>query len=212
MMFINDTIRAYVDKASAGTPTPGGGSISALTGALGVSMGCMAANFTVGKKKFEKVEPQVRSLLAKMEKAREELLRLCEEDSRAYGKLSEAMALPRTTLAEQSHRDAAMQKAMTAAMEAPLRVARVCADTVEYAAELGDIANPNLISDVGVCAILAEAALRGARLNVEVNLLYLRDPTKVAEVRQELAILSSRSTADEQRVAEKVERALLPKG
>ena len=210
-MFIDGTIREYVDKASAGTPTPGGGSVSALAGALGATMACMASNFTIGKKKFKDVEPRVREILQRIESCRESLLTLTEEDSRAYERLSVALALPRNTDEEKAAREVAVQEGVKEAMDVPLRAVRVCRDMLNDLATLADIANPNLISDVGVAAILAEAALRGAELNVAVNLVYLKDAAQTAAVRDELA--SARTSASERlrEVSEKVSRALSAK-
>ena len=185
-MFISGTIREYVDKASGGTPTPGGGSVSALAGALGVAMGCMSANFTIGKKKYRSVEPQVRAILVRLDAARERLLDLTEEDSRAYGKYSAAVSMPKDTDDEKRARAAAIQEATRGAMSVPLQVVEKCGEVLACLRELVNIANPNLITDVGVSAILAEAALRGAKLNVEINLAYLKDETLAADVRRKL--------------------------
>jgi len=207
-VFINGTIRDYVDRASSDAPTPGGGSVSALAGALGVSMGCMAANFTVGRKKFRKVEVQVREILGRLDAARERLLDLTEEDSRAYGTYEEARALPRKTDVQKQTRAAAIQRAMRGAMAVPLEVVRVARAVLDDLVGLADVANPYLISDVGVSAILAEAALRGAKLNVEINLAYLKDEALVAETRRELAEARAGSAEALAAVSEKVAAAI----
>ena len=151
-MYVEDTIRRYVDDAASNQPTPGGGSIAALAGALGVSMGCMAANFTVGRKKFREVEPQVKEMLGGLEEAREVLVGLL--------------------------------------------------------VTLVDIANPNLISDVGVAAILAQAACRAAKLNVDINLKYLKDEDLCAATAQETADIMDTVRQGASGVANKVEAAL----
>ena len=207
-MFINGTIRDYVDKASAATPTPGGGSISALAGALGASMACMAANFTVGRKKFKAVEPAVRAILRRIEDARERLLQLTEEDSRAYEKFSAALSMPKETDEEKAVREQALQGAVREAMAVPLNIVRVCSDVLRDLTELVGIANPNLISDVGVAAVLVEGALRGAKLNVEINLAYLKDEELESNVRKELNEQRSRAASDLRAVAEKVAAAI----
>ena len=103
-MYIDGTVRAYVDESTAGTSTPGGGSISALAGALGMSMACMAANFTVGKKKYEKVWPRVSELLAVCDKARDELLQFTDDDVAAYSHVSAAYSMPKGTPEEKTAR------------------------------------------------------------------------------------------------------------
>jgi len=207
-VFLNGTIRDYVDRASSDAPTPGGGSVSALVGALGVSMGCMAANFTVGRKKFRRVENRVREILARLDTARERLLALTEEDSRAYGAYEEARALPRETDAQKQARAAAIQRAMRGAMAVPLEVVRVARAVLDDLVGLVDVANPYLLSDVGVSAIVAEAALRGAKLNVEINLAYLKDEALAAETRRELAEARAGAAEALAAVSEKVAAAI----
>ena len=203
-MYLYGAIRSYVEAGTAGTPTPGGGSIAALGGALGMSMACMAANFTVGKKKFRDVEDEVKTQLDICMKARDELLRLMDEDTQAYAAVSDAYAMPRKTPEEKTARKQAIQKALVIAMDAPLKVVRVCSDALRAVAKLCDIANPNLISDVGVAAILAEAALRAAKLNVEINLKFLRDEALVGATRREIEDAAKEARGLAQGTLEKV--------
>jgi len=208
-MFIDSTIRKYMDQASAATPTPGGGSVSALAGALGATMACMSANYSVGKTKFTQAEAlQVETLLEKFVVARETLLRLTEEDSRVYELLSATLAMPRNTEQEKATRNAIMQTAVLNAMNVPLEVVRTCRSLSEELVVLADIGNRNLISDVGVAAVLAEASLRAAKLNVEVNLRYLKDEEKVAEVRKELEEARTSAGANLRKVSEIVAKAI----
>ena len=198
------SVRAYLDDAAAGRPTPGGGSVSALAGALGVSMGRMAGHFTVGKKKFADVENQVRAILADLKEAQDELLSLVDEDVRAYGAVSAAYGMPKDTPEGKRARTAAIQDALRTAMRAPLLAVRACGRAIGRLTELVDAANPNLISDVGVSAILAEAALRGAKMNVEINLSFLKDDALVSETREEINTLAAQAAAQAQEVVRKV--------
>jgi len=182
-MYRDGTIRKYLDDAAAGIPAPGGGSVSALAGALATTMGSMAANFTVGKKKFAAVEPQAKELLARLDALREQLLALMDEDVAAYGVVSGAYGMPKETPEQKSARSAKIQEALVVAMDAPLRTMRACAEVMRVLGALVDVANPNLLSDVGVSAVLAEAALRGAKLNVDVNLISLTDAELVRRTR-----------------------------
>jgi len=185
-MYRDGSIRKYLDDAAAGIPAPGGGSVSAFAGALATTMGSMAANFTVGKKKFLEVEPRVKSILARLDRGRETLLELMDRDVEAYGVVSAAYRMPRETTEEKTARTAKIQEALVVAMDVPLRTVRACLDVLRELAQLVDIANPNLISDVGVSAILAEAALRGAKLNVEINLVSLKDEALARQTRAEV--------------------------
>jgi formiminotetrahydrofolate cyclodeaminase len=193
MTYRDGTIRKYLDDSAAGIPAPGGGSVSALAGALATTMGSMAANFTVGKKRFAAVEPQVKVLLARLDALREELLVLTDEDAASYGVVSAAYGMPKETPEEKSARSAKIQEALVVAMGAPLRTMRACSEVMRTLAALVDLANPNLISDVGVSAILAEAAVRGAKLNVDINLASLADAELVARTRSEADALAAES-------------------
>jgi len=183
-MYRDGSIRKYLEDAAAGTPTPGGGSVSAFAGALATTMGSMAANFTAGKKKFLDVEPRVKSILERLDRERETLLELMDLDVEAYGAVSAAYARPKE---EKTARSAKIQQALAAAMDVPLRTMRACLAVLHELAQLVDVANPNLISDVGVSAILAEAALRGAKLNVEINLASLTDEAAAKRTGDEIA-------------------------
>ncbi len=203
-MYLYGAVRTYLEDASSDRPTPGGGSVAALAGALGTSMACMAANFTVGKKKFEAVEPEVRCHLEVCLRVRDELLRLMDEDTLGYAKVSAAYAMPKESAVEKVMRSEAIQKALLAAMDPPVQTVRLCRQLLQSVARLADIANPNLISDVGVAALLGEAALGAAKLNVEINLAAVKDAALVAQVRAEIEEAAREGAANARAVAEKV--------
>jgi formiminotetrahydrofolate cyclodeaminase len=207
-MYLYGAIRSYAEAASSGQPAPGGGSVAALAGALGMTMGCMAANFTVGKKKFKAVEPEIRQLLGACLRVRDDLLRLMDEDTKAYAAVSAAYAMPKETPEQAAARTAMIQKALLVAMDAPLRVIRACRSALEPIARLADIGNPNLISDVGVATILAEAALRAAKLNVEINLRSLEDKALSSATRGEIERAADEARAIARLTMEKVVRAM----
>ncbi len=207
-MYLFGTVRTYLEDASSGKPTPGGGSVAALAGALGSSMACMAANFTVGKKKFEGVEPEVRRHLETCLRVREELLRLMDEDTLGYATVSAAYALPKESGVEKATRSEAIQKALLVAMDPPLQTVRRCRELLQSVARLVDIANPNLISDVGVAALLGEAALRAAKMNVEINLAAVKDAAVVARVQAEIEEAAREGAANARATVEKVAQAI----
>jgi formiminotetrahydrofolate cyclodeaminase len=186
MAYRTETLETYLADASADRPTPGGGSASAAAGALGAAMACMAANFTLGRPEYEDNEPKVRELLAVCEAARQAMLAAVDEDVTAYGKVSTAYAMPRNTDEEEAARRAAVQAGLKAAMGPPMDTFRACVDCLLVLEELADVANPNLVSDVGVAAALLLGALEGASLNVEINLAYLKDEALAASTRSKL--------------------------
>lgn len=179
------TIRDYVEALAGDAPAPGGGSAAALAGALAAASGRMVGSFTVGKKKYADVEGEIREHLTAIDTVRAEMLGLVQEDVTAFSAVSAAYAMPRDTDEQKAARSAAIQEALRAAADVPLRLARACAELSRHLPVLLAKGNQNLVSDVGVAAKLCEAACECAWLNVEVNLAWLKDAQFVAETREE---------------------------
>ncbi|MCR5322613.1 MAG: cyclodeaminase/cyclohydrolase family protein [Lachnospiraceae bacterium] len=169
---VRDFTQALADKV----PVPGGGGAAALAASLAAALGSMAANYTVGKKKFAMYEDDVKELLETLNGLRLKLLTLVEKDAEAFEPLSEAYAIPK----DHPSREEAIQNATLHAAYAPLDIMDATADIIDALDELVDKCNPLMLSDVGCSAILAGAALRAASLNVFVNTTALKD-RKVAE-------------------------------
>lgn len=174
-MLTQMSVDEYVRKLASGEPTPGGGSAAALAGALATASAEMVANFTVGKEKYADVEEDVRVVLVRLQQWREKLLQLTDADAEAYAKVGEAYGMPKQTDEQKALRDEAVEEALKTAAQVPLEVTESCAAVIEGLQELAEKGNPNLLSDVGVCAELGIAALRCGRLNVQVNLAYIED-------------------------------------
>lgn len=185
-MYVNGTVKQYVDDAASSKPAPGGGSVSALAGALGASMGSMVCNFTVGKEKFKDVEGRAKEILAVCENSRLALLSLMDKDVEEYKKVTAAYSMPKETEEQKAVRKEAIQKALKSALQVPLEAFRECLDVLEQLTDLAHTGNPNLISDVGVSAILCAAGLAGAKLNVDINLSSIKDEELVRTVRNEV--------------------------
>jgi len=185
-MFIEDTIGGYLEKAQSDAPTPGGGSVSALAGALGSCMASMAANFTVGKKKFAEVEAEVIEILAEIQPQREKLVECMERDAVAFAAIGEAYGMPKNTDDEKAARAAAIQNALTEAMEVPLAGMRAALACLQPLPRLAEIGNPNLVSDTGVAAILLAASARALCLNVKINLKNIKNEELVKRVTTEV--------------------------
>jgi formiminotetrahydrofolate cyclodeaminase len=193
--YVDRPMREYLEDAAAGRPTPGGGSVSALAGALGTTMASMAANFTVGKKKFKDVEPEVNELLGRLDGERRRLLDAVQRDTEAYAAVGAAYSMPKATDEEKAARRGAIQEALKTAMGPPLEALRACLAATEATRRLLDRANPNLITDVGVAAVLLEAASRGAHVNVAVNLKGMKDAALVERTSAECRKARGRITA-----------------
>ena len=207
-MYVDGRLMDYIDDAASSKPAPGGGSVSAMVGALGTTMGSMAANFTIGKKKFAGVEGEVKGLLARIDAARAKLLALVDADVAAYGEVGAAYSMPKETEGEKLARSAAIKSACGSAMGVPRRIMAESLEVLRALSRLVDIANPNLISDVGVAAIFARAALEGGRLNVEINLKSLAGDPAAAGVAEEVAERSAEAARLEDDVLRKVRTAI----
>jgi formiminotetrahydrofolate cyclodeaminase len=205
MSYLDNPLKGYTDALASGRPAPGGGSAAALVGALGAALNSMVANFTVGKEKFAAVEEEVQRLLSRSEELRAALERLTQADTEAYGQVAAAQKMPRETDEEKAARREAMQKALKAAAEVPREAVKAAHGVIEIAAELVGKGNPNLITDVGVAAKFAVAAMECAALNVEINLAYIRDESYVEECRKEMAPLLEEGGRLGQEVWEKVQ-------
>lgn len=184
-MYLDKPITVYVADAAARKSAPGGGSVSAMVAALAGTMCSMAANFTTGEK-FKDAAPKIDAILRDCAAVTDDCLKMVEKDVIEYGAIDRAYTMPRGTEEEKQARAAAVQEAMKTAMGVPLALFRRCAELFRLLDRLVDISNPNLISDVGVSAYLADGAMHGARLNVEINCKYLKDEALVSKTRAEI--------------------------
>jgi len=189
-MSLADGVQRYLKALASDAPAPGGGSATALVGALGAALNCMVANFTVGKANYAHVEDEIKGVLDECQKLRQELFVLMAADEEAYGKVAAAYKLPKETDEQKAERANAVQAALKSAAQVPLRVAQCCRRVLELAEPLVEKGNENLISDAGVAAQLAHAGLNASWLNVEINLRSIKDEAFNSEKRQELARLA----------------------
>lgn len=169
------------------SPTPGGGSASALAGALAGSLVQMVANLTVGKKNYEAVSDEAAALRARAEGLSNRLLAAVEEDAKSFEVVMAAMGLPKETDEEKAARRDAMQEAFKGATLVPLETARACLEAAQLAHRLLAIGNQNASTDAGVAVLLAVAGGEGSLFNAEINLGSIKDAAWVAERRGELA-------------------------
>jgi formiminotetrahydrofolate cyclodeaminase len=174
-MYLDQPLRSFLEDTASKTPTPGGGSVAALVGSLGAALLCMVGNFTLGKPKFEKVEIGIREILKEAGKLRGKLSGLIQEDIEAYARFSQTSRMPRDTSELEEKRRQALQIALKNATQVPLTTAKLALRLLELAQLLVSKGNPNLITDVGAGALLADAALQSAALNVQINLGYIKD-------------------------------------
>ena len=206
-MYCKEPLEKYLNDAASGNPTPGGGSVSALAGALGSTMANMSINMTVGREKFKEVEDLLQIKGKQFEQARTELLELVHKDMEAYQAVMDSYKLPKSNDEEKKRRTDALQVAMKGAMDVPLRLLRRSLAMLEDLAKIVDKVNPNLIGDIAVAAVLSQAALRGGKINVLANLLYIKDEGLNNTTRAELGQSVDRADALFNEIMGKVEAA-----
>lgn len=174
-MYIDQPLRHFLDKLASKSPEPGGGSVAALTGALGAGLVSMVCSLTVGKEKYKDVQPRIEALLKESEKLRQELQDLIQKDTEAYGALSEVYKMPKNTDAEKAARAAKMQEALKIACQVPFEIGLKSLDVAKLAERAADIGNVGAVSDAGVAVLLAQACAQSAALNVKINVNSIKD-------------------------------------
>lgn len=184
--YMKKPLATYLDDAASDKPAPGGGSVTALVGAISTTMASMAANFTVGRQKYADVQDRIAASLERMATARTRFADLLHRDMTAYEGVLAAYRLPKGNEIEKAARGDAIQQALAKSMAVPMDVCRTAVEVLEAAEDLAGICNANLLSDVAVAAVLAEATLEAGRINVEVNLSGMSDAQLVDATRCDL--------------------------
>ena len=174
-MYIEQPLRHFLDKLASKSPEPGGGSVAALTGALGAALVSMVANLTLGKEKYKDVQPQIEALLKESEKVRLEMQDLIQKDTEAYGALSAVYKMPKTTDEEKAARSATMQEALKIACQVPLEIGIKSLDVAKLSLRAAETGNVAAVSDAGVAVLLAQACAQSSALNVKINVNSIKD-------------------------------------
>jgi len=168
-------LRQFCNETLRDSPAPGGGSVAALMGALGVSLGGMVANLSAGKRGWDDKLHYFSNWAVKAQQLKDELLLLVDEDTAAFNKVMDAFALPKESAEEKNARAAAIEQATKHAAEIPLKVMEAASKSYQLLFEMAEKGNPASISDVGVGTLATRACIKGAALNVKINLGQLKD-------------------------------------
>lgn len=209
-MLRKDTVEQYTARLASGAPIPGGGSASALVAALGMALGSMVANLTVKKVEGEEAAA-IKDILEEGEILQEKLLELVDADAEAFSGVSRVFKMPRETEEEKAARREAMQKALKEAAVVPMEAARLCLKALHLQEKLLELGTPHAISDVGVGALFLGAALRGAYLNVQINLNGIKDEEHNARLEGELLALLAEGEKLAEEIYRQVEGKLNPR-
>ncbi len=165
----------FADETASESPAPGGGSISAYVGALGISLGTMVANLSAHKRGWDDRWEEFSGWAEKGQKIKDELIHLVDEDTSAFNKIMDAFGLPKSSDEEKKKRKHAIEEASKYAMEVPFKVMQLAFNSMEVIEAMAGTGNPNSVSDAGVGALCARSAIMGAYLNVKINASGVED-------------------------------------
>ncbi len=209
--FADLTLEAFSARLASASPTPGGGTGAAVTGALGAALVRMLCELTLGKPKYAPHERLLQAISDTCEEARVDFLRLADEDARAYDRVSAAYKAPKATPAEQAARDAAIETALKGACEIPLQVMERCVEVIGVAKNAVQVGNKNAASDGAAGAALCRAALQVAAYNVKINLVALKDLRFAKDTRTRVDEMAYMGTAAAQEIDSLVNDMWAPK-
>jgi len=201
-------LRAFCNETLSDSPAPGGGSVAALMGALGASLGGMVANLSAGKRGWDNNLEYFSDRAVKAQQLKDELLSLVDEDTAAFNKVMDAFALPKESAEEKAARSAAIQQATKHAAEIPLKAMETAFKSYQLLSEMADKGNPASISDVGVGALATRACIEGAAMNVRINLAGLKDEKFKSPFVEKVRKISADSEARFKEINHVVEKKL----
>ena len=179
---VNLSLQEFANETASESPAPGGGSIAAYMGSLGISLATMVANLSAHKKGWDKRWKEFSAWAEKGQKIKDELLYLVDEDTNAFNKIMEAFSLPKSSEQEVKTRSEAIQNATKYATEVPLKTMILAYSSFPIIKAMAEIGNPNSISDAGVGALCARSAVIGAYMNVRINAAELKDEAFKKEI------------------------------
>jgi len=207
-MLAEMSVKGYIEELASNSPAPGGGSVAALSGAQGAALLSMVGELTAGKKGYEEVETAIKALGEKAAASAHELVRLMDVDTQVFNQVMAAFKMPKESDDEKAARTTAIQSAYKAAADVPMAVAKECLEVLKLCPEAFAKGNKNAASDVGVAAHSAWCGLKGALLNVLINLGGIKDQAYVDQARQQIKSITSEGQAIYEKVAPEVERSL----
>ncbi|CVK18746.1 cyclodeaminase/cyclohydrolase family protein [Sporomusa sphaeroides] len=188
-MLIQMKITDFLEELGSNSPAPGGGSISALAGALGGALTAMVCRLTVDNSKYAEVQSEIQAILAEADRLSAKLTNCVDADTEAFNQVMAAYKLPKATDAEKTARSEAIQKAMQHAADLPLGVAECCLRVLEMSGRVLKIGNANAASDAAVAGLMAHAGLHGALYNVKINLGSIKDEKFVANTQTKVSAI-----------------------
>ncbi|CEO31711.1 cyclodeaminase/cyclohydrolase family protein [Paraclostridium sordellii] len=208
MRISEKTCEDFVDVLASKSAVPGGGGAAALTGAIGIALGSMVCNLTIGKKKYAEHEESVKSILEKARSLEKDLIGMIDEDAECFLPLSKAYGLPSLTDEEKKIKSETMENALKKACEVPIKIVKACYESIKLHEDLVDKGSRLAISDIGVGVQCLRASILSGQLNVLININSIKDEKYVNEVRNEINSLVEEGIKICDEVYLKVEKAL----
>jgi glutamate formiminotransferase / formiminotetrahydrofolate cyclodeaminase len=205
---VHKTLTDFANETASESPAPGGGSISAYVGALGVSLGTMVANLSSHKVGWDDRIDYFSEQAAIGQELKDTLLDLVDADTHAFNKIMDAIRMPKATDEEKAARKAAMHAATVGAIEIPLKVMQVSLKSMTMLMEMAQNGNPNSVSDAGVGALCARTAVEGAALNVRINCSGFDDTDYVANALAQAESMLQQARKQEQQIMAQVEKVI----
>ena len=202
------TVKGFADETARESPAPGGGSVSAYMGALGASLGTMVANLSSHKPGWDDRWDEFAKWAERGMEIQEELLHLVDEDTEAFNRIMAAFGMPKKTDEEKALRSEAIQQATLFATEVPLETMKASSRVFELCRQMVAEGNPNSVSDAGVGALAARAAVLGAGMNVKINAASLKDRTKADALIAEADKLIEKANAEEKEITAAVDKVI----
>lgn len=206
---VQKTLIDFANETASESPAPGGGSISAYVGALGVSLGTMVANLSSHKVGWDDKIEFFSEKAEEGQKLKDTLLDLVDADTHAFNKIMDALRMPKATEDEKSARKAAMHAATIGAIEVPLRVMKISLQSMDMLKEMATNGNPNSVSDAGVGALCARTAVEGAALNVRINCSGFDDKDYVADALAQAKEMLQKAKEAEREIIALVEKLIV---
>jgi glutamate formiminotransferase/formiminotetrahydrofolate cyclodeaminase len=206
---IDMSLKAFMDETASDSPAPGGGSVSAYMGALGVALGTMVANLSSHKRGWDEKWKEFSDWAEKGKAIQNSLLQMVDEDTRAFNRIMEAFSLPIKTEDDKKIKEIAIQEATKNAILVPLKLMETAYPGFELINEMISKGNPNSISDAGVGALALRACIKGAFLNVKINASGLNDKSFVTDVIARGAELETKTIAAEEEILRRINEKII---
>jgi len=200
------SVNGFLTELASKSPAPGGGSVAALSGALGTALTSMVCHLTIGKEQYKDGEQEIKEVLAKSEKLRKRLTILIDEDTHAFNDVIKAFKMPKETDEQKEKRKQAIQKGYKRAAQVPLETAKTCEKILDVAQIVAQKGNQNSITDAAVSALMARSGVESAILNVKINLGSIKDEIFIDTISSEIAQLHQHAANKTKNILQIVEK------